>query len=188
MRKVITVILALVLFASSNTSTLASVVPSSKVVKQHKQLVYDKESIHLANQIIKFDKKNELECKSPSDLVETCYIIKQQVKYTKFDKYDVAAIVFKEAKFKHDALNKADGGTGLMQLTGIKKYHKDTLFWVTNPKDKHQNIIGGLIILEEARRSYKTKSSAIMHFNGSTWRSQKYMESVQKIKREIKAC
>lgn len=186
MRKVITVMLALVLFAgSATTSTLASVVPSSKVVKNK---VYDKETIHLANQIIKFDKKNELEAKSPSDLAETCYIIKQQCKYTKFDKYDVAAIIFKEAKFKQDAYNKKDGGTGLMQLTRIKKYHQDTLFWVTNPKDKHQNIIGGLIILEEARRSYKTKNHAIMHFNGSTWKSVQYMRSIQKIKREIKAC
>ena len=187
MKKIVTVMLSLaLLFGSTQAMSSASVTPSSKVVKKHH--VYDKETIRLANQIIKFDKKNELECKSPSDLLETCEIIKQQAKFTKFDKYDVAAVVFKESKFKQDALNKKDGGTGLMQLTGIKKYHQDTLFWVTNPRDKHQNIIGGLIILEEMRRQYKSKSLAIKHFNGSCNAAEKYRKRIQKIKREIIAC
>lgn len=187
-KKVLTVLLSLTLLLGFNSPpTTASIESTQKLTKNNLHVV-DNESIHLANKIIKYDKNNELDCTSPYDLVETCYIIKELVKYTKFDQYDVAAIMFDESKLNKDAHNKKDGGIGLMQLTGIKKWHKDTLFWVTNPRDKHQNIIGSLIILEEIRREHKTKPLIYKHYNGSNKKAERYSRRIQKIKREMKAC
>jgi soluble lytic murein transglycosylase-like protein len=183
-KRFVTAILAtaMVLVGLFTPLTTASIIPTEQMTEV---CLYDTETITFANKISRLEKKYYLEYKSPSDLLETCEIIKKASHNTDFDKYDVAAIVIAESRFKSDALNKKDGGVGLMQLTGIKKYHKDTLYWMTDPKDKHQNIIGGLIILEEMHAQYKTKAKAIKHYNGSTYKSELYRQKVMKIKREI---
>jgi soluble lytic murein transglycosylase-like protein len=186
MKKILTVILSFALMLGSAQSISCSTNGKNSIDR------WDKETVGLATKVMKFESKNkkkyEMKYKSTYDLLETWSIINNQSKYTSFDKYDVAAIVIRESRFKSDALNKTDGGKGLMQITGLKKWHQDTLFWVTNLENKHQNIIGGLIILEEAHKSHKAKSKAIKHFNGSNWKAEQYMKEVQKIKRELKAC
>lgn len=148
---------------------------------------YGKEATKLALKIDKVKEKYYLEYKDIDDLLETCSIIIKYDGYTHFDKYDILTIILKEGKFNQFAFNKNDHGQGLGQLTNIKEWHKKTLFWITNPYDKDQNIRGILITLEDNYRMYKTKEKAIMRYNGKTWKSKNYQKAVYKIKNEIKS-
>lgn len=148
---------------------------------------HGKEATVLAMKVSKLPKNYYLEYKSTEDLLETCSIISKYARYSNFDKYDIATIVLKESRFKKNAHNKTDGGRGLTQLTGINIWHKDTLFWITDPYDKEQNIKGSIILLEENFKRYKTKAKAVKHYNGSSYKAELYKRSFFKIKQELKA-
>ena len=148
-------------------------------------LKYSPAASELAGRIMKLKERYWLEYKNAEDLLETCQIIVDLAPYTRFDKNDIAALILKESRFNHRAVNKKDGGRGLGQLTRIKDWHSDTLFWMTDPFDKRQNIIGMLIVLEDNFRRHKTKFLAVKTYNGFHWRSQKYAEDFLRKKREL---
>lgn len=151
--------------------------------------IHGKEATQLALKIDKLKDKYYLEYKDFNDLAETCKIIVKYDPYVRYDKYDIASIILKESRFNARALNKNDGGKGLMQPTNIREYHRDTLYWLPVKKlyNKEYNIIAGLIILEDNLNKYKIKHIATKRYNGSTFKSELYARDVAKIKREIKA-
>jgi hypothetical protein len=149
---------------------------------------YSTEAYQLASKIDTLKEKYHLKHKSYEDLLETCSYITTYSQYSKFDKYEVSAIVLKEAKFDQFAFNKNDGGIGLGQITGLKKgWHDDTLFWMTDPWNKEQNIRGIYFLLSDNLHCYKTKFNAIKRYNGKTVKSKRYAEHIGKLKQEIKA-
>lgn len=141
------------------------------------------ESKLLALQISKLKQSHSLEYKSIDDLNETTLLIcKMQTPV--FDKYDIAAIVMKESRFNHLALNKKDGSKGLMQV--LKQWTK-SIPWYKNPYDKHQSIKAGVYVLEQMHAEYKTKNKAIIHYNGSCDAAVAYQKHIAQLKREIKS-
>jgi hypothetical protein len=138
-----------------------------------------KEAKSLSKKISKLKDKYHLEFKSEEDLDETCELICRYSKYSRFSKYDVATIVLKESRFNPKAVNKVDKGLGLGQLTKIKEWHKETLFWVKNPLDKSENIRAMLVVLEDNYRSCKSKTTAIRHYNGFKEKSYTYLKDFQ---------
>ena len=148
---------------------------------------YGKEATKLAQQVKRFSVKYKysLEYKTDMDLVETCGILCKYSKYSHFDKYDLTTTVLKESRFNPKAFNKKDGGIGLGQLTRIKEWHKDTLFWMTKPYDKEQNIKGIICVLEDNLRSYKQKPKAIQSYNGFHGKSFMYRKDFYKIRNQL---
>lgn len=122
-----------------------------------------------------------------NDLLETIDIAKQEFADDPvFTLNDVTAIMIKEAKLDQYALNRSDGGKGLGQLTGIKKWWKEELAFITDPFDKRQNIKGIRICLNSFYTQYGDKYSAIKHYNGSTSKSDLYAKSVLRMSKELK--
>jgi len=179
MKKVISITaLAILCFTSSISS--ASIPPSYSNVHSQK-------ATKLFKQVAKLKDKFYLEYKDDADLMETCSIITKYSKYSKhFDEYDIATIVLIESRFNSKAINHTDGGQGLMQLTGIKKWHKTELFWITLPLDKEQNIKGGIIVLEEIISRLKNKTLTITRYNGFSPKSKLYLAKFIKTKELLK--
>ena len=150
---------------------------------------YGKEATKLAQQVKRFSVKYKypLEYKTDMDLVESCGIICKYAPYTHFDKYDLTTIILKESRFKTNSINHIDSGIGLGQLTRIKTWHKDTLFWMTKPYDKDQNIKGMIFVLEDNLRAYKRKAKAIQTYNGFHYRSVVYRNDFYRIKNRLKS-
>jgi hypothetical protein len=151
--------------------------------------LYGKEATKLAQQVKRFSVKYKypLEYKTDMDLVESCGIVCKYAPYTHFTKYDLTTTILKESRFNPKAFNKRDGGIGLGQLTRIKTWHKDTLFWITKPYDKDQNIKGIICVLEDNLRSYKRKEKAIQTYNGFHYRSIVYRNDFYRIKNRLKS-
>jgi hypothetical protein len=150
---------------------------------------YGKEATKLAQRVKRFSVKYKypLEYKTDMDLVETCGMLCKYSKYSHFDKYELTTTVLKESRFNPKAFNKKDGGIGLGQLTKIKTWHKDTLFWMTKPFDKDQNIKGMIFVLEDNLRTYKQKAKAIQTYNGFHYRSIVYRNDFYRIKERLKS-
>jgi len=147
---------------------------------------YDKDTIKLYKQVYKLKDKYFLEFKSEKDLLETCQIITKYAEYSNFDEYDVATIVLKESRFDQFALNKSDGGKGYGQITRLREWHKETLFWVTDIYDKDQNIKAIYIVLEDNLKCRKNKSTAIRNYNGFGASSFDYLQDFKKKRKELK--
>jgi soluble lytic murein transglycosylase-like protein len=137
---------------------------------------YTKAASELAARVARLKDKYWLEYKDTEDLMETCQIIVNYTPYTHFSKNDVATLIMKESRFNHRAVNRKDGGRGLGQLTRIKEWHKDTLFWMTDPFDKRQNILGILTVLEDNLKRYKSHRLAITRYNGFHQRADEYAQ------------
>jgi hypothetical protein len=147
----------------------------------------NQEAIQLANKIETLKAKYNLCYKDKMDLIETCDYIVRYSKFSKFDKYDLAAICLKESRFNPNAYNKVDGGKGLFQITKPHIWWKDELFWYNKPYSKDQSIKAAIIILESNLKQYKVKTIAIQRYNGKCYKSKLYKNSVVKLKQEIKA-
>jgi hypothetical protein len=128
-----------------------------------------------------------LEHKNYNDLLETIEIAKEEFANDPvFNINDVTAIMIKESKFNHNAVNKRDGGKGLGQITNIAKNWKNELSWVTNLNDKRQNIKAIRICLDSFYKQYGSKYEAIKHYNGSTYKSDLYAKDVIRLSGQIK--
>lgn len=133
-----------------------------------------------------YKEKLHLEYKSFDDLRETVAIADKFSKYNNtFKLSDVMSIMINESRLNQFAKNKNDGGTGLGQLTGIKVWWKNELFWVTNPYDKHQNIASIFIVLDTFKTAYGSKYQAVKHYNGSKWKSDLYAKKVLALSKSL---
>jgi len=127
---------------------------------------YTDSALELASRVDKLKGRYFLEYKDYEDLLETCQIIVDYAPYSHFSENDIATLIMKESRFKHRAFNKKDGGRGLGQLTRIREWHKDTLYWMTDPFDKRQNICGIICVLEDNLKRYRNRHMAIKTYNG----------------------
>lgn len=125
--------------------------------------------------------KYGLEHKDFPDLMDTVSIVDKYSRYSIFTTEEVVSLIMKESKFNRLAKNKSDGGAGLGQITNIKVNFPERLAWVTDLYDKEQNIKSIFIALDMFHDQYKTKPLAIMHYNGSTYKSKMYASSVIKM-------
>lgn len=141
------------------------------------------ESKALALQISKLRQSHDLEYKDINDLNETALIICQNAT-DKFDKYDIAAIVLKESRYNHMALNKKDGSKGLMQVLA---FWRKSIPWYEDPYNKHQSIKAGVYVLHAMYSKHKEKNKAIVHYNGSSKAAYEYQKHIAKLKNEIKS-
>lgn len=145
------------------------------------QFPYGKETIQMTEKVLKVGKKYPLEYKNINDLQESIDIIIKQSKYSKFNKYELTSVVMVESRFNSEAISPV-GAKGLGQLYNIKNDYNKELFWINNVYDKHQNVIGSIIILEDKLKSYKTKRMAYIRYSGG---SRVYLSKVIKIKKEL---
>jgi hypothetical protein len=173
-------IVLIILLLSNNISSAE--IPVADIQKlAHQMSLY-----HVAKKIEINGAKYHLEYKDFPDLVETCSIVDKYSKFDKvFTKEDVLSIILRESRFNKDAHNRNDGGAGLGQLTGIKIWWKNELFWLKNPYDKDQNIKGMFVVLNSFHRQYGNKYQALKHYNGSTKKSDRYAKDVLKIRKDI---
>jgi hypothetical protein len=147
---------------------------------------YTKSASELATKVAKLKDRYFLEYKDTEDLLDTCQIIVDYSRYSKnFDKNDITTLIIKEARFNQFAHNKKDGGRGLGQLTKIEEWHPDTLFWMTDPYDKRQNITGIIIVLEDNLKKRKSKRQAIKKYNGSNYAAEQYVKDFYKKKKVL---
>ena len=173
-------IFSLILLLSNNISSAD--VPDDIVEKIKTQVIV----YSTAKQIEKYSEKYHLEYQDMPDLIETCSIVDKYSRYDNiFNKEDVLAIILKESRFKKDAKNLTDGGAGLGQITGLKTWWKDDLFWLKDPYDKDQNIKGIFYVLNSFYKIYGSKYKAIKHYNGSTARSDNYAKDIFRIRKDI---
>jgi len=149
---------------------------------------YTNEVVHLAKKVSALKEKYHLQYRDENDLLDTCSKIVKYCAYEPiFNKWDIASIIIKESKFNHEAFNKKEKVTGLMQITKPRVYWKEELFWYTNPKDKDQNIRAGLVVLHTFYNEHKTKKMAIMHYNGSHRAARLYADNIIAIKHELRS-
>ena len=173
-------IISLILLLSNNLSS--SEIPDEIVNKTNFQMmVYS-----TAKKIEINATKYHLEYEDMPDLIETCSIVD---KYSRFDnvftKEDVLSMILKESRFNKNAHNRNDGGAGLGQLTGLKLWWKEELFWLKDPYNKEQNIKGMFIALNSMYKTHGSKYKAIKHYNGSTKKSDLYAQDVLRIRKDI---
>lgn len=166
----------LVVLLSSITNSIATA-----PVYEYKPTIVDEAKI-LALQISKLKDSHHLEYKSMQDLNETTLLICQNETEI-FDKYDIAAIVLKESRFNHRALNKKDGSKGLTQA--LDSWRR-IIPWYTNPYDKRQSIKAGVYVLHVKYDAHKTKKKAIIRYNGAGSDAVNYQKQIAKLKSEIK--
>ena len=147
---------------------------------------YSSDAIKLSKKLLKLKDKYHLKFKDEKDLQETCHIICEYAKYSKFNKYEIASVVLWESRYDQYAVSPC-GARGLGQTHNIKKDYKEELFWVKNQFDKHQNLTATIIILQDKLKSYKTKHMALVRYNGKVCKnSRTYADLVIKTKNEIK--
>lgn len=163
-------------------------VSSANLSEEWMHREYSKAKLHKYVKYID-SRKEELYLKhrSYNDLLETIEIAKEEFASDPvFTLSDVTAIMLKESKFDQYAINKNDGGRGLGQLTNIKGWWKEELAFIDDPFDKRQNIKGIRKCLNSFYSKYGNKYKAIKHYNGSTFKSDLYAQSVIKMSKELK--
>ena len=127
-------------------------------------------------------KKWGLEYRSYRDLLEIISIADKEFSNdTVFSLNDAIAIMIKESRLNHRAINKNDGGKGLGQITQVSNWHPYLLPWYTDPFNKTQNIKAIRKCLNFKYQTYKTKYLAIKRYNGSTKKSDIYARHVLQI-------
>lgn len=182
MKKKIAILIATLILVCS---TVGSAITPTYNLKEY--YPYGIEATNLSLKISKLKDKYNLKYKDDVDLTETCYLICQHSKYSKFNKYDVASIILSESKFDQFAHNQVSGAKGLGQLHNARKDYKDELPWLKNEYNKNQNILASIIILQDKLKGHNKKYLAYVKYNGKVCdQSLNYGRNVQKLSNEIK--
>lgn len=193
MAKKLIISLMFVLSLAQATSTLANLDASYKVVPKVVTLEipkYPKEVVDLKNRIVELKKTDKyryrLEYKSEEDLLETLNLAYMQTRGEKdFGLYKVTAIMIKESKLNHRAINPVDGGKGLMMA--MPKYWKHELPWYKNPYNKKQSICAGVDVLRLIKHGNGCSTwEAIRRYNGTCAKTYKYVADVKSIFKDIR--
>lgn len=146
---------------------------------------YGKEATRLSEKISKLKDKYHLKYKSDMELTETCWLICQHSKYTKFSKYEIASVVMEESKFDQFALSRC-GAKGLGQLHNVRTDYKEQLPFLKDEYNKNQNILGTVIVLQDKLKTHKTKYLTYVRYNGKVCnQSLEYGRRVERLKKEI---
>lgn len=137
------------------------------------------EAVTLANKILEFGKTYDLQYRDYADLLETCQLIIAHENVSRiYNRWDVAAIIARESRFKRKALSR-HGAKGLTQTMDV---WKKEFPWYTNPYNKSQNIRACYMILDKYHDKYGSKRAVLRKYNG-TWA---YADTVLSIKRKIR--
>lgn len=167
------------------TTVGSAITPTLNLNRYH---LYSREATELSKKISTVKEKYNLEYKNELDLTETCWLICQHSRYSKFTKYEIASIILLESRFNQFAYNKKSGAKGLGQLLNVKKDYKEQLPWLKDVYNKNQNVLATVIVLQEKYKEHnKQKYTAYIRYNGKVCdQSIDYADKVIKISNELK--
>ena len=144
----------------------------------------DLEAIRFAEDISTLKDKYYLEYKSQYDLIETC---RYAIKYSNdvFTKEDLITVAIKESRLNKNALNKADGGKGLYQITKPEVWWKEELHWFKKPYSKDQNTKAAITILSKYYEDCGNKEESIRRYNSKGPKGKIYLKAIKRIRRDV---